>query len=445
MIPGIGKNKERIPAPEGKPYFVGKGPFLILLALALIGIFATGYLTYRHIALTAKIATVGKSFLCRASGKINCDAILLTDYAVLFGYVSSAALGLMGFVFVLWTSLIAVFRQGLRKIALAALVVYFFGAIGFSWYFLYLLVFKVEHICTWCIVAHVINFVSLIMVLSLAIIKRKEFLLEEIVSYTEQACFILAGGFLALTIFFAATAVEKQLSFQTAKADYEEIANDPVVILAMIANSPTYDLKIEPDDPVLGNRDSKTPLFFFSDYQCSVCARTHVFFKDLVRHNPRKLCLVFKNFPLSSKCNRSILEEGGYHPHSCLAAKAAQSVYLVGGLDKFLQYGNMLYENRKRLDEKLLMDLAAQLGIDMVEFKALLKDGSPADKKVLKDIEQGIDLKIFATPRVLFLGKKLPVDYQGEALISLMEQMVRAEKPELGRFDLRRPPNVLAR
>ena len=137
------------------PYFAGRSPFVFLLVIALIGTFATGFLTYRHIALTSHFGAAGESALCPAHGNVNCDAILQTDYAVLFGYFSSAALGLAGFVFVLWLLINALLNQRIRKLSWTFLVVYFFAAIGFSWYYAYIMMFEVDFICTWCIVVHV--------------------------------------------------------------------------------------------------------------------------------------------------------------------------------------------------------------------------------------------------------------------------------------------------
>ena len=122
--------------PNHGPYFTGSAPFVLLLVLVLVGTFAAGFLTYRHIVLESQTGSVGDSILCRADGKINCDALLLTDEALLFGYVPSATLGLMGMVFALWLVVNALINQGVRKLAVAVLVLYFFGAIGFSWYFI---------------------------------------------------------------------------------------------------------------------------------------------------------------------------------------------------------------------------------------------------------------------------------------------------------------------
>ena len=52
-----------------------------------------------------------------AAGKINCDAILLTEYSDILGYFSSAVLGLMGFVFVLWCVVNVIFNERIRKLS----------------------------------------------------------------------------------------------------------------------------------------------------------------------------------------------------------------------------------------------------------------------------------------------------------------------------------------
>ncbi len=179
--------------PADGPYFASWKPFAVLLVLAVIGTFATGFLTYRHVVLTSHFGVAGDSALCRAQGSINCDAILLTDYAVLFGYFSSALLGLVGFVFVLWLVGNALLNQRVRKLSWVCLVIYFFAAIGFSWYYAYIMIFEVDFVCPWCIVVHVVNLLSLIFVIVVSIRKRKEFLLPEISTMGERVDFVAVG------------------------------------------------------------------------------------------------------------------------------------------------------------------------------------------------------------------------------------------------------------
>ncbi len=421
------------------PYFVGSAPFVLLLVLVLIGTFATGFLTYRHVALESQTGSVGESVLCRADGKINCDAILLTDEALLFGYVPSATLGLMGSVFALWLVVNALINQGVRKLAVAVLVLYFFAAIGFSWYFIYLMVYEVPFICTWCIVAHVVNFLCLAIVLGLAIMKKREFLLPEISSVAERTYFVAAAALISLFVFASATLCEKALSFNNVRDRYEELANDPAVILAMLRGSPTYEIPISSRDPIFGSRDAPYAIILFSDFQCPICSRVEGFLRKLVAANRKKLCLVYKNYPLSSKCNHTVLDQGAYHPEACDAARAAGAAFLLGGSRIFWAYGDLLFRNRKQLSESPWLKFAKDLKLDENKFKGLLKPGSPADLKLKEDVNLGIKLRLAATPQIFFQGKKLPENFEGAYFVGTLEQLVRAAHPEEKAFRLRSP------
>jgi uncharacterized membrane protein/protein-disulfide isomerase len=422
--------------PEGTPYFVGSLPFVLLLALALIGAFATGFLTYRHVALVSQTAQVGDSALCRADGTINCDGILTTEYSVLFGYFPSSTLGLMGFTFVLWMVINALLNERMRKVSWVSLVLYFFAAIGFSWYYVYLMAFEVDYICTWCIVVHVVNLLSLILVVAVSIRKKNEFLLPEVSSLAERVYFVAGGVLLSALVFFASMTAEKALSFDNAKTKFEELANDPAVIMALLQTSPAYQVPRSPSDPVFGKPSAAYPIFIFSDFQCPVCPRTEFELKGIVRLNPDDLCLVYKNYPLSTECNPSVL--GNLHPLACEAARAAYAAFLLKGVDAFWAYGDMLFANQKRLKSRPWMELAGRLGLDSAKFQQLMAPDSPAARKVREDVDLGIRLKLSATPQVFFLGRNIPQTFKGEYLVDALESLVRASHPEKQDFKLRR-------
>jgi protein-disulfide isomerase/uncharacterized membrane protein len=405
--------------------------------LALIGLFATGFLTYRHILLSSHAGSIGGSVLCRAHGKINCDAILLTEYSDILGYVSSAVLGLMGFVFVVWCLLNAIFNQRLRKLAWALLTLYFFAAIGFSWYYVYIMLFEVDFVCTWCIVVHVVNLLSLIIVLAVAIKKRNEFLLREISTVGERAYFIAGALLVSVAVFFAAGMWEKSLSFQDAKMKFEEMANDPVVVMAMLTASPAYDIPISPQDPIYGSPGAPYPIVFFSDFQCPICARSEVFLRRLVDLNPGVLKLVYKNFPLSSECNRLVLTD--LHPSACPAARAAYAAFLLGGAPTFWKYGDLAFKNQKRLRPDSWFVFAKEIGLDQDKFRELMQPDSKAAKKVAQDVELGNRLKLEATPQILFGGKKLPDGLKAIYLVDTLEKLIRESSPNAKDLRLRRP------
>jgi uncharacterized membrane protein/predicted DsbA family dithiol-disulfide isomerase len=427
---------ELIPPVPGEPYFCGRGPFLSLLFLALIGLFATGFLTYRHIVLASHTSMMGDSVLCRADGKINCDAVLQTDYSEILGYIPSAVLGAMGFVFVFWCSLNGLLNERVRKLAWVCLVVYFFAAIGFSWYYMYIMLFEVDFICTWCIVVHVVNLTSLVLILIVSIRRRREFLLQEVAQVGERIYFVLGGMLLSLLVFFACGVAEKTLSFQDAKMKYEEIANDPAVVMAMLKSSPTYNIPVTPSDPIYGPAAAPHALIFFSDFQCPVCARTELFLRQLVDTNPGMLKLVYKNYPLSTSCNHVLL--GNLHPLACQAARAAYAAFLLGGPPAFWAYADQLFEHQKELKSDSWTKLAQKIGLDPAKFDELLKDGSPADKKIQEDLAVGHGLQLSATPQIVFKGKKIPDNLKGAYFVDTVEQLINEEQPDR-QVKLRKP------
>lgn len=423
--------------PAEGPFFCGRTPFMLLLVLALIGVFAAGFLSYRHILLAAHAGSVGDSALCRVHGNINCDAILLTEYSDILGYFSSAVLGLMGFAFVLWCLVNAIFNQRMRKFAWVLLVVYFFAAIGFSWYYIYVMLFQVDFICTWCIVVHIVNILSLITVLVVSIKKRNEFLLREISTFAERLYFIVGGVLLSMAVFLACGMWEKSLSFQDARMKLEDMANDPVVVMAMLTASPTQEIPISPQDPTYGSSGAPYPIVFFSDFQCPVCARSEVLLRELVDLNPGVLQLVYKNFPLSSECNRLILTD--LHPAACPAARAAYAAFLAGGSPAFWKYGDLVFAHQRRLNPDSWLSFANDIGLDRQRFQELIQPGSKVDLKLQEDVELGNRLNLQATPQIFFGGKKLPEGLKATYLVDIFEKAIREGDPKAKDLKLRRP------
>ncbi len=423
-------------AKDDGPYFSGRGPLFALLLLALIGTFATGFLTYRHVLLAGHSSAIGESVLCRADGRVNCDAILQSEYADVLGYIPSSVLGLMGFAFVLWCLVNGLLNERVRKIAVAVLVLYFFTAIGFSWYYVYLLVFEVDYICTWCIVVHVVNLLSFIVLLTVAIRNRRKFLLPEISTRGERTYFVFGGVLLSLLVLAAAGQWEKALSFDDAKAKYEELANDLVVIRAVMRAAPDYDVPVSPADPVYGSRSASHAIIFFSDFQCPVCARTEKSLKDLVNLNPGALRLVYKNYPLSKECNPELL--GDLHPMACQAAQAAYAAFLLGGDRAFWEYADMLFSHRAQLGNRPWLTLAEKVRLDPRRFQELMKPDSDAAKKVKEDMEAGIKLGIVATPQIFFEGKRIPENLRGAFLIDALEDLIRSGDPARKNFELKK-------
>jgi protein-disulfide isomerase/uncharacterized membrane protein len=425
-------------AKDRLPFFVGRFPFVLLLVLGLVGLFATGFLTYRHVLLEGHSTGIGQSFLCRASGSINCDAILMTEYSVLFGYVSSATLGLMGFIFVLWSVVNAVFNERIRKLAWVLLVAYFFAAIGFSWYFVYIMAFEVDFICPWCIVVHVVNFLSLITVVVVSVRNPKAFLLKEIASLPERVYFVIGCVLLPVTAFAVVGMYEKSLRFYDLKVQYEELANDTAVVMAIIKSSPSFDIPTGPEDPIFGSPQAPYAVYLFSDFQCPGCAKAEKMLRDLVNRNPHVLKLVYKNYPLSRECNESVIAQADFHPRACEAARAAYAAFLMGGSRMFWAYGDLLFDNQKQFKRNPWTEFAEQLRLNTGKFEELMKPDSPAAKKVSDDVKLGLGLQLNGTPKVFFEGKRIPDNFASGYLIDALEELIKANHPEDEAWQLKR-------
>lgn len=419
------------------PYFVGRNPLILLLILALIGTFATGFLTYRHVVLESHTGAVGESALCRAEGQINCDAILLTEYSILFGYFPSAVLGLMGFVFVLWLLVNSLLNDRVRKIAWAALVLYFVAAIGFSWYFAYIMAFEVDFVCTWCIVVHIVNLFSLIIVVVVAVRHRKRFLLPEVATVAERSLVIIGAVLASCVVFLAAGLWEKALSFAEARRQFEDLANDPLVMIATLVGSPDYDVPVGPGDPAYGSPSARHNLVFFSDFQCPACAQTEKFLRKLVDRNPKILRIVFKNYPLSKECNSSVVSN--LHPLACRAASAAYTAFLMAGPPGFWKYADLLFEHQKELSKQPWAKIAADLGLDQTKFQELMKPGSVVQRKISEDVDLGNKLRLDSTPQVFFEKKRIPRIWKEGGFITGIEELIRRKYPEEKDIELKRP------
>ena len=318
------------------------------------------------------------------------------------------------------------------------LVAYFFAAVGFSWYYVYIMMFEVDFICTWCIVVHVINFVSFILVIAFSIKHKQDFLLKEIATLGERIFFIAGAVAVPALVFLSVGITEKTLKFDDLKVQYEELANDTAVIMAVIKNSTTYDIAVTPADPVFGSATAPFSIIFFSDFQCPACAKTEKILKDVVRRNPNVLKLVYKNYPLSKACNESIVASGDLHPKACQAARAAYAAYMLKGSAGFWAYGDMLFEHQKQLKKNPWTKFAGKLNLDLKKFDELMKPDSPAAKKVAEDVSLGLGLQLGGTPKLFFEGKQIPENVLGAYFTDVLEELIKTNHPEQRNLALNR-------
>jgi uncharacterized membrane protein len=118
------------------------------LALVVIGLALSAYLTYEHYTASATLA-------CSDNGVVNCLQVTTSAQSKVFG-IPVALLGLVYFVAMLPVCLPAAWRSRspwLRNGRIAAGIV----GIGFVFYLLYSELFTIGKICLYCTGVHVVT------------------------------------------------------------------------------------------------------------------------------------------------------------------------------------------------------------------------------------------------------------------------------------------------
>src|SRR6266403_875981 len=83
--------------------------------------------------------------------------------------------------------------------------------------------------------------------------------------------------------------------------------------------APRLTLPVGKRDHVQGREDAPLVLLEYGDYQCPYCGAAYPIVKKLQKALGKKLCFIFRNFPLTQA-----------HPYALIAAEAAEAAALQG-------------------------------------------------------------------------------------------------------------------
>jgi protein-disulfide isomerase len=112
--------------------------------------------------------------------------------------------------------------------------------------------------------------------------------------------------------------------------------------------------------PTRGPQGAAVTIEIFSDFQCPFCNRVRPTLDALLRDNPGRVRLVWRNYPLS------------FHQDAFLAAEAALEAHAQGGDAKFWEYHDKLFDNQRALTRPDLERYAAEVGLDLPRFRRAL-------------------------------------------------------------------------
>lgn len=165
------------------------------------------------------------------------------------------------------------------------------------------------------------------------------------------------------------------------------------------------ELRQDPDSFVAGNPKGDVTIVEFFDYRCGYCKQVHPVVKNVLRGDG-KVRLVLKEFPVLG-------------PESVAAARAAVAA-LRGQRDKYLAFHDAMMERRGALNEAVVMEIAATVGLNAAKLKADMQ--SPEVERVLREnYKLAQTLGINGTPAFIIGDELVPgaiIDRQMTQLIA---------------------------
>ena len=128
------------------------------------------------------------------------------------------------------------------------------------------------------------------------------------------------------------------------------------------------ELRQDPDSYVAGNPNGDVTIVEFFDYRCGYCKQVHPVVKSALKGDS-KLRLVMKEFPVLG-------------PESVAASRAAVAAHR-GQRDKYLAFHDALMERRGALNDTVVMEIAATVGLNVDKLKADM--ASPEIERTLRE------------------------------------------------------------
>ncbi len=173
------------------------------------------------------------------------------------------------------------------------------------------------------------------------------------------------------------------------------------------ADSPKLKIPVSDRDHVRGPDDAPVTLVEYGDYECPHCRQVAPIVEQLRERFGDRLRYVFRHLPISK-----------LHPHAHLAAEAAEA---AGAQGKFWEMHDLLFQEVEPLDKSRLMELAAELDLDLDRFERELDQRVYADR-VQEDFRSGVRSGAGGTPSFFLNGVRYDGPWDLDSLIAEIQK-----------------------
>jgi len=160
-------------------------------------------------------------------------------------------------------------------------------------------------------------------------------------------------------------------------------------------------------DHILGPEDAPITLVEYGDLECPYCRQVNPVIRELRDRLGGRVRYVFRHFPIRTS-----------HPHAQLAAEATEAAGVQG---KFWEMQDLLLEHQDALELSHLMEYAAQLDLDLEQFKHDLEQHVYVER-VKEDFHSGVRSGVNGTPSFFINGTRYDGAWDLESLIDAVEK-----------------------
>jgi Na+:H+ antiporter, NhaA family len=161
-----------------------------------------------------------------------------------------------------------------------------------------------------------------------------------------------------------------------------------------------------------GGPGRRLTILIYGDFLCPYCRRLRYVLDRLRRALGQEMVYVFRHFPNERA-----------HPGAELMSAGAEA---AGRQGRFSEMHDALYGHEPPIDEKLLLEIAASLGLDMARFERDLRD--PAlRRRVQEDLADGRRNGVKGTPTIFIDGVRYDGAWDFYSMLEALEQPLGAK------------------
>jgi protein-disulfide isomerase len=161
------------------------------------------------------------------------------------------------------------------------------------------------------------------------------------------------------------------------------------------------------NDHAQGPADAPVTVVEYGDYECPHCGHAYPIVKQLQKNFGNKLRFIFRNFPLREA-----------HPH---AEEAAETAEFAASQGKFWEMHDLIFENQRALGDRVFVQLAQKLKLDVQALAKSLNGGEFADR-VQEDFSGGVRSGVNGTPTFFINGQRHDADFELETLMEAVNE-----------------------